>query len=82
MEARLRWMLEASLLNEIYPDGRPSRSTAYAGLQPNDDPSGGLQKDGGLSTLDAQSQPIIGYTLMAARASQQPTQVFTLTATL
>jgi len=66
----------------LYPDCRPSRSTAYTGLHPDGDPSGSLLKDGGSLTLDARSQPIMGYTLMAARAGQPPTRVFTLTATL
>ena len=46
------------------------------------DPSGSLLKDGGLLTLDAWSQLIMGYTLMAARAGQLPIRVFTLTLTL
>jgi len=32
--------------------------------------------------LDARSQPMIGYTLMAALAGQLPIRVFTLTVTL
>ena len=31
--------------NKIYPDGCPSRSTAYTGLNVNDDPSWGFLKD-------------------------------------
>jgi len=67
--------------NGIYPDGHPSRSTAYTGLHPDGDPLGGFLKEGGLPTLDAQSQPIVGYNLMAVRAGQPPIRVFTLTVT-
>jgi len=52
--------------NWIYLDGRRSRLTAYTGLHPDGDVSGGLLKDGGSATLDARSQPIMGYSLMAA----------------
>ena len=47
---------------------RPSRSTAYTGLHPDDDPSGGLLKDGDSPTLDARGQLIMGYTLMTVLA--------------
>jgi len=51
--------------NEIYPDGCPSRLTTYMGLHPDGDPLGGFLKDGDSPMLDAQSHPIMGYTLMA-----------------
>jgi len=70
-----------SAYNGTYSDGHPSESTAYTGFPPDGYPSGSLLK-GGSSTWAAQSQPIMGLTLMATRASQQPTRVFTLTATL
>ena len=68
--------------NGIYSNGCPNRSTTYTAFYPDDDPSEGLLKDGGLPTLDAQSQPIMGYTLMAVRAGQPPIWVITLMATL
>jgi len=55
---------------------------AYTGLHPDGDSLGSLLKDRGSLTLDAQSQFIMGYTLMVARAGQQPIRVFTLTVTL
>ena len=67
--------------NRIYPDGRPSKTSAYMGLHPDSDPSESLLKDGGSPTLDARSQPIMGYTLMAVRAGQHPIHVFILMAT-
>ena len=81
METRPRRSLRANLYG-IYPDGRPSRSMAYTGLHPDGDSLGSLLKDRGSLTLDAQSQFIMGYTLMVARAGQQPIRVFTLTVTL
>jgi len=68
--------------NGIYLDGLPSKSTAYPDLHLDDDPSESLLKVGGLPTLTVQSQPIMGYTLMATRGDQQPIRVFTLTVTL
>ena len=70
-----------SAYNGTYPDGHLGESTAYTGFHPNGDPSESLLKDGGLSTLIARRQPIMGPTLMVTRPSQQPGRVFTLTAT-
>ena len=58
-----------------------SMSTAYMGL-PLTMTSGGFLKHGGSPTLDGQSQPVMGYTLMATQGSQLPIWDFTLTATL
>ena len=58
---------------EAYPDGRPSRSTAYTDLHPNGDPSGSLLKDGSWPTLTARSQPTTEPTPMVTRASQWST---------
>jgi len=58
-------MTAQSQPTRVHPDGYPSESTAYMGLQPDDDPSEGLLKDRGSPTLDARSQRIMGYTLMA-----------------
>ena len=55
--------------------------TTYMGLYTDGDLSGGFLKNGGSPTLDVRRQSIIEYTLMAARAGQQPIQVFTLTTT-
>jgi len=52
------------------------------GLHSDGDSLGGFMKDGGSLTLDAWSQPIMGYTLIAARAGQPSIWVFTLMATL
>jgi len=68
--------------NGIYPDGRPNKSTSYTGLHPDGDPSGGFLKDGDSPTLDARSQLIMRYTLMATQAGQPPIRVFTLMITL
>ena len=74
-------------LNLFYPTlifalSITSMSTAYMGLHPDGDPSGGVLKDEGSPTLDARSQPIMGYTLMAAQTGQPPIWVFILTPTL
>jgi len=45
------------------------------------DPSGSLLKDGGSPTSIPRSQPIMGYTLMAALADPQLIWVFTMMAT-
>jgi len=70
-----------SAYNKTYPDGHRSESIVYTSLHPDGYPSGSLQKDGKSRTLTARSQPIMGPTMMATRASQLPTRVFTLTGT-
>jgi len=68
----------------LHPDGDPSesllkdpsKSTAYTGLHPDGDPSGSLLKDGGSPMSMPQSQPIMGYAMMAARADPRPIRVF------
>ena len=51
--------------NGIYPDGRPSRPTAYTGEAPDSDSAGSLLKNRSSPTSDARSQPIMGYTLIS-----------------
>jgi len=86
MESPKRWRLahvgcSEPVYNKIFSDGCPSKPTTYTGLHPDGDPSGSLLKDGGSSTLDAQSQSIRGYTLIATLVDQQPIRIFTLMAT-
>ena len=59
-----------------------SMTTAYIRLHPDGDHSGSFLKYGGSLMLDTWSQPIMGCTLMAARAGQPLIQVFTLMVTL
>ena len=55
---------------------------SYTGLHPDGDPLGILLKDGDSPTSIRRIQPIMGYTMMAARADPQPIRVLTLTVTL
>jgi len=51
-----------------YFDGRPSRSMAYKGFHPDGDPLERLLKDESSPASILQSQSIMEYTMMAARA--------------
>ena len=48
---------------------------AYTGFHPDGDLSGSLLKDRDSSTSISRSQPIMGYTLMSARADPRPIRV-------
>ena len=63
-----------SIYNKIYLDVRPSESTIYTGPTLTAI-SGSPMKDRDSPTMTARNQPIMGYTLMAARVSQQPIRV-------